>query len=414
MPTLWPYLHQLQSTKSFLAFVVAIYSCGEAIGALVFGYLSTSMCIRRAMLLATIIGTVGSALYGLAQPFPGRLGPVMVLLARLMQGLWTGAAQALQTVYLAQILPPHALTPAIMTLNAFACLGFVAGPVLGLAFSVLPSVPLPGPFIIDELTAPGYFVLLSGFVCIWLVFEAFDSRVDHTLSPVASPSATHGGMPFIDDAFLSDTSVPLLYKNDSNKHLPDESSHTLPLAPLIVCNVIAFVHFFGFALQETVTTPFVQTFYNWSVLRANALFTMAGVLALVAFGLLAPLSRVVSDRTLTASSLILGGTGFAVLCSPNMLPVWRFLLGFAIISVAFPMGRASTVGLYTKLLPMHAQGTGQGVLLAVGAISRILGPFFAVGAIDSIGGGLVVFGGTAAAFMACLVAMCANYRRLNV
>lgn len=419
MPTLWPYLHQLRSSKRFLAAVVALYSCGEAIGALVFGYLSSYVPLRRSMYLATVLGLIGSALYTTAQPFPGKVGPILVLFARLLQGVWTGASQALQTIFLANVLPPHSLTPAIMALNAFACLGFVAGPVIGLAFSILPPLSLPGPFVADELTAPGYFIVLSAFVCIALVHFAFEPRNSQHDFPTddALPIALRNNSA-VNDPHENE---PLLAKAfpDAGDHLPglyapDKHVAKLPVVPLVLCNAIAFVHFFAFSLQETVTTPFVQTFYDWSVLRANTLFTLAGLLSLLAFALLTPLSRCLSDRALTASSVLLGAVGFVILTSVNTLPVARFLAGFALISVAFPMGRATTVGLYTKLLPMRAQGAGQGVLLAAGALARIVGPFCAVRAVVDRNGAPTVFGATAAAFLTCLVGIIVTYKRLTV
>lgn len=420
MPTLWPYLHQLRSSKRFLAAVVALYSCGEAIGALLFGYMSSYVPLRRSMYVATMLGLIGSAFYTIAQPFPGKLGPILVLFARLLQGVWTGASQALQTVFLAKVLPPQALTPAIMALNTFACLGFVAGPIIGLAFSILPPLSLPGPFTADELTAPGYFVLLSSFVCIALVHFAFEpSNPEHGFATDESLPVTLHNVMLTPE---SSANEPLLAKTleDDSSNRPaslysfEKHATKLPIISLVLCNAIVFVHFFAFSLQETVTTPFVQTFYDWSVLRANTLFTVAGLLSLLAFALLTPLSRWLSDRALTASSVLLGAVGFVILTSVNILPVARFLTGFALISVAFPMGRATTVGLYTKLLPMHAQGTGQGVLLAVGALARIVGPFCAVRAVVDRNGALTVFGATAAAFLACLLGIVATYRRLAV
>lgn len=148
---------------------------------------------------------------------------------------------------------------------------------------------------------------------------------------------------------------------------------------------------------------------------ANALFTLAGFLSLLAFLVMDPLSQHISDRNIALLSLVLGASGFACL-----LPAWhsggddgtllspsRFLTGFLLVSTAFPVGKASVVSLYTKMLPSSAQGVGQGVLLAVGAVSRIVGPFCAVLAVGSFWGMIGVFGGATLLFGGCALALVA-------
>lgn len=116
-----------------------------------------------------------------------------------------------------------------------------------------------------------------------------------------------------------------------------------------------------------------------------------------------------------AWSLSMGIIGCVLLVSTPMrpLPVWRFLLGFFTISVAFPVGRGTTLSLYTKLLPLKLQGAGQGVILAVGAGARILGPFWAVCAFYFKFGGLLVFGVSAMLFAVCLYLVSAYYPQLK-
>lgn len=77
-----------------------------------------------------------------------------------------------------------------------------------------------------------------------------------------------------------------------------------------------------------------------------------------------------------------------------------FLVGFSLLSVAFPVGRASCVALYTKKLPKHLQHVGQGVLLAVGGVARIVGPFPAALAVDPTRNAMATTGVFASAAMA--------------
>lgn len=84
VPSLWPYLDELGSTKQYLAWVVAMYSVGEAVGAIAFGSLGSKQSTRSVMVLATVWGGVGSVLY-VAAPLSRSRGPSGVLVGRFLQ-----------------------------------------------------------------------------------------------------------------------------------------------------------------------------------------------------------------------------------------------------------------------------------------------------------------------------------------
>jgi hypothetical protein len=80
------------------------------------------------------------------------------------------------------------------------------------------------------------------------------------------------------------------------------------------------------------------------------------------------------------ASIVLGGAGSVILIdsSSTILSIPRFLFGFAVITVAFPMGRNVTISIYSAVLGDVEQGFYMGLMLAVGAIPRALGPFWAI------------------------------------
>ncbi len=58
--------------------------------------------------------------------------------------------------HLSKTLSVEELTPTTVTINAFACLGFVVGPSFALLFEYLPSFCMVGKsFCVNQLTAPG-------------------------------------------------------------------------------------------------------------------------------------------------------------------------------------------------------------------------------------------------------------------
>ena len=62
----------------------------------------------------------------------------------------------------------------------------------------------------------------------------------------------------------------------------------------------------------------------------------------------------------------------------TLLPLPRFIAGFALITIAFPFGRTSVMGCFSKVLGPTPQGAWVGVLLAVGAVPRIIGPWWSL------------------------------------
>ena len=104
------------------------------------------------------------------------------------------------------------------------------------------------------------------------------------------------------------------------------------------------------------------------------------MLSVLTFISLKHINRYISDYNLVLISSILGFVGYLVLIdyTPRIIEPYRFIIGFAIISVTFPFGRGVTLSLYSKLIGNHKAGMYMGWMLAIGAISRIIGPFWAV------------------------------------
>ena len=188
--------------------------------------------------------------------------------------------------------------------------------------------------------------------------------------------------------------------------------------------VIFFVHYYSFAVQETVVTPskclsraratgpksgrpssssfreiiltssylffllilltkcpVAMVIYDWEQVEINLLFVGAGFISLATSLAVRELTRYVDDTTMLLSSLIVGLVGsLFLLDSPfdEKLPAWRFLLGFCLSQVAFPVGRNVCLGVFGNILGPVNQGRWMGLIFAVSAIPRAIGPFVAV------------------------------------
>lgn len=159
------------------------------------------------------------------------------------------------------------------------------------------------------------------------------------------------------------------------------------LCGVLICLWIFLIHFNGFAVQETITTPLVTDInhkytktLDYPESFAYILFTGAGVLSVITFITLKHLNRYISDFNLVLLSCIMGFIGYLIVIDyqDRIIEPWRFIVGFGIISVAFPFGRGVTLSLFSKLIGGHNPGMYMGWILAIGAISRIVGPFWAV------------------------------------
>lgn len=251
LPTLWPYLHWEGGTSGYLALVVATYSVGEASGALLFTSVLRCESTHRTMTHVMFVGLIGSLLYMVPNA-------TCILCARLLQGVWTGAAQAVQTAYLADILSPEQLTPVIVTLNACASLGFVFGPAFGFAASLLPDFTV-ATLTVNQINAPGLAVVLASLACVAIFAFVFDESADRR--PAPAQLHVEGGMNEDDaphsvmvdnDSHPSEELLPLL--SVEKRAAAHRSNQSHRMVGLVFCNCSFFLHFYGFAIQETVTT----------------------------------------------------------------------------------------------------------------------------------------------------------------
>ena len=182
-----------------------------------------------------------------------------------------------------------------------------------------------------------------------------------------------------------------------------------------------------------------QDWFGWDDIETNFLFTAAGVANLLCAMLMSILTRargpsapLVGDRTLLASSCMLAAAGWLLMVPPDgsgllvppdgsglLVPpngsgltgppratmgFGQFGLSFGLVTVAFPFGRGVCLSMVGKLLGERPQGAWMGIMFAVGAIARIVGPFWAVTGYASLGA-VSVFASSALLFVVSLVAI---------
>jgi len=313
VPSLANYLRRMGAEEWVLGVAVAVYSLGEMVGSAVFGKIITKRLReqpetgpRRALLETMVFGVVGSVLYVLADgvgqdPVLRFYAPWVVVLGRFLGGIWTGGKMVVEQTYVGVAAREDRVTPLTSEIGVYAVLGFVAGPSLGALFS--PLNVRYGTWRVDEFTAPGYFV---GIMCV-----AMMAACNLTFDPARGYAKT---IPLKLERRLSHGLASPQISMRRTRRGPDA-------AGLAVCLGAFFAHFYSFAVQETITTPFVTERYGWSQRRVDALFAGVSVLSLVTSVLVARLSTRWSDYDLLVLSLILGFAGSILLldrrCGPR-------------------------------------------------------------------------------------------------
>ena len=98
---------------------------------------------------------------------------------------------------------------------------------------------------------------------------------------------------------------------DSNQPSINSNHKELPFNTVgVLMSIFIFlVHYYSFAVQETITTPLVITLYNWSPIQINLLFAGAGMISLITSFSVRYISRHVQDQTLLIASIVIGLLG---------------------------------------------------------------------------------------------------------
>ena len=355
MPSIWKYIEREGGDEYFLALVLLIYSLGEFAGSLFFGYLHNYCTTKSSFLNCIGTGFLGSVFYFLADYVGDGGGLWLIFVGRMLQGLWTGGQQAIEQSYVSEVVTDKHKLKVLSELGIFVVLGFVLGPVFGILLSMV-DLHLASGLKLDAYTAPGYLQAVLTFLMMVMTNFWFQ-EVPHFKRPGRQQETKKPNVP--------------------------------PPKPLgvTVCLVLCFIIFNGFAVQETITTPLVTDSahkytesFDWNVTAAYGLFAGSGVISIITFAAIHLWGHVLKERTLLELGLLLGGVGWLLLIDYQRrhinLPM--FFVGYVLISMSFPIGRNVVFTMLSKILGPCRAGGYMGWMLAVGAVARMLGPFWAV------------------------------------
>eukprot|EP00956_Cyclotella_meneghiniana_P032372 scaffold88678_cov79-Cyclotella_meneghiniana.AAC.2 len=312
---------------------------------------------RYSLLLCALFGIVGSALYASA----GWIENADVARQCILVGSIpiSGCSTICEVEYTA-------------TLSTCAVLGFVMGPSIGAIFCQIDATMYG--LSINANNAPGFLILVATCTMFVQTLLFFDGKDDQSCVTSKDNEVTNNR------GSSTDSNQPSI--NSNHKELPFNT------VGVLMSIFIFLVHYYSFAVQETITTPLVITLYNWSPIQINLLFAGAGMISLITSFSVRYISRHVQDQTLLIASIVIGLLGSLLQMDipqiERVLPINRFILGFILATMAFPIGRNVVLGLFSNILGPVSQGRWMGVIIAVSAVPRALGPFLALEALEAV------------------------------
>ena len=388
-------MQRFHADENFLAAVLAIYSIGEFLGSILWGYIYNASSMKFSMYTCIGAGFIGSLFYSFGGYFLG-WGKWLVFIGRFIQGLWTGGQQAIEQAYISECIDKNENLAMIADLGASAVLGFVLGPIVGLIGAFINF--RIGAFYVDEYTSSGYFQAIFTiimFVGTFAIFTEIPREYRRCLQEDNNEEEEDEVSVEEDEADQDENIKNILHQDPDlidfatlDENEKDTLSRMKPnMKGVVVCLIIFLIHFNGFAVQETITTPistdvlhkYTDTL-DYPESFAYILFAFSGVLSLITFLCLRKMNDLLSNKTFVFISSAMGFIGYFILMdfSPRIIEPARFIIGFCIISITFPLGRGVTLSLFSKLIGKNKAGVYMGYMLAIGAISRIIGPFWSV------------------------------------
>ncbi|WP_217371181.1 MFS transporter [Streptomyces sioyaensis] len=326
---------------SALLSTLAIFAVGFAmrpIGAFVFGRLADRKGRRLAMLLSIGMGSAGSLAIGLAPTYAsiGAVASLILLLARLTQGMAHGGELPSSQTYLAETAPPERRGRWTSAIYVSGACGMLIATLLGAGLAALYGT--------EALEAWGWRVpfVIGGLLGVYALFlrrkltetHAFNKERTSRSAAPQRPSVLRG-----------------MWQNRA--------------AAGRVIGLTA-----GFTVTYQAWTTAAPT-YAISVTKLDSTAVLlAEVVALLIFIVALPLCGSLSDRFGRRPNMLIFVLGMAVLAYPLLLlaragRVWQLGLAMTIALLFTAMCASIAPAIFAELFPTNVRTTGTGVPYAI-------------------------------------------------
>ena len=329
LPLLPFYGQRFHVSAAAIGLMFSSYSLAQLVFAPLLGRLSDRFG-RRPLMLASIAGSVLSyLLFWSAGSF------ALLVVARSLSGIAAsnyGIAQA----YVADITPAAERSRSLGLVGAAFGLGFVVGPLLGLALEALGGSASAVPLAAAALSAINFVIAV-----VWLE-ESLGAEVRGRSRQTS---------------WFSLGSLGAVWRNTALRSLM----------------LLFFLVMFCFSIMEATLALYGQARLGLGELQTYKAFAYIGiVLVIVQGGLLRKLVKRFGDRHLILTGIVLMMLGLALL--PTLPSLWMLLVALTFLAVGSAVHNPSSLALLSRLTRAESQGEMIGVSRSFGALARVLGP----------------------------------------
>ncbi|KAK3567906.1 hypothetical protein QTP86_027295 [Hemibagrus guttatus] len=341
----------------------------------------------------------------------------LLLSSRLVAGIGAGAGSSIFG-FLTRTTVPEERAQVFAAVMASRQAGLLIGPAFNI-FLRLCDFRL-GPFIVNKYTAPGLFMC-----AMWLLLQLAVVLLYWDIPPLDSvpepytalcPVREEEERPLVDSQGEEGTPVsgyyPMVLSDQAETRLSEElelseagvtpasdSPHSLDdpfqnfsasqeflKEEVVVLLTAQFITLFNQTALETMVTPMTQKYFGFGELGNSVMYGLCGVEVISGFFLVHWMSRVLEDRVLLASGLLMSCVAcvwcLIFLTNPKggfALELTMFVIGVFLQLLGLPFVAVSQVSLFSKVTAEKTQGFSQGVRRSIGGLATILGPLWAGG-----------------------------------
>ncbi|XP_076856068.1 major facilitator superfamily domain-containing protein 8 isoform X2 [Brachyhypopomus gauderio] len=407
--SVWPYLQKIDDSAnaSFLGWVVAAYSLGQMVASPLFGLWSNHRPRRESLVCSICINVLANIYYSYVY-LPPSHNKYHMLLARAFVGFGSGNV-AVVRAYVAGATSLNERTGAMANMSACQALGFILGPALQAALSVIGEQGVSvGIFQlqVNMYTAPALLAAFFGVINILLVLVVLrEHRVDDDGRQIGA----------------------INYVPEDQVDMVPEVEGSIDHMAVLTSNILFFIILFIFAVFETIATPLSMDMFAWTgkeaVVYNGIILAAIGFQSVVVFLVVKVISVRVGDRPVLLGGLAIIFIGFFILlpwgnqypkiqwadlqnnsipatvgaiplptngtveptgCPPSQtwcqytpaIHLAQYIISNIFIGVGYPATNVMSYTLYSKILGPKPQGVYMGWLTASGSGARTLGPVF--------------------------------------
>jgi len=384
LPSINEFLEQLdsneESEKSYLGFALSAFSLTGLIFSPIYGRITDKTnSVKLTIVFSNLFEIGGNFMYMAAD------NALMVVVSRLVAGIGSGSGSSIFGS-VSKTTGQKERTSKLAQLMSVRQLGLIVGPAFNFLLGKLNFNM--GSVHINNLSGAGFFmaVIWSLYTIGIMIFYKEGKEVnggngnnEETEVLISEDHSSYGA-----------TSKNFEQQNEvqpADLQSWSRIKKDLFREEVIVCLAANFFIMFIQTGFETVITPFSAQYFGWDSM-ANSLFFLGGAIdVLIAFFIMAKLSKVISDRL-----MILGGYTACFILLAIYIPyvyyaqfakegsTWLlvcFILHAAVFIFSLPFLFTPSVSLFSKITNAETQSFNQGIRISVRGLGQIIGPLWA-------------------------------------